>query len=202
MELCTSKLPHWIQHGLTMATTFYEKTTEVIANDENKLKDCIQAKVGESCCANDNWLNASIQYGTPSAWKLTPEYISVLVLDEAWEYYDFTKSKPDPYPRVVLLKPPDWKKTFSSVRAKDDHGSVLWELHDSKIAPTEGIYVALVPGGCTVEFLHVDVKYLGPKEGPAHESEPTAGPSRAKDSSEELGEDTPMQTGVMARESG
>ena len=74
------------------------------------------AKV-ESCCANDNWRSAPTQYGRPSTWKLISEYISALVLDEVWEeYHKFAKSKPDPYPRV--LKPPAWKKTFSSVRAR------------------------------------------------------------------------------------
>lgn len=41
-----------------MATTCNEKTAEAIANDETKdetkLKDCIQAKLDESYCANDN----------------------------------------------------------------------------------------------------------------------------------------------------
>ena len=60
----------------------------------------------------------------------------------------------------------------------------------------------MVPDGCTVEFLHANVKYLGPKEAPAHESESTAGPSRAKESFEESGEDTPRQSGVMDRDSG
>ena len=81
-----------------MATMCYEKTTEAIANDEIKLKNYVQAKVDEFRSANDNCLNASIQYGTANAWKLTPDYISVLVLDKVWEYYEFTKSKPDPYP--------------------------------------------------------------------------------------------------------
>lgn len=185
-----------------MAITCYEKTTEAIANDETKLKDCIYANVDESRCATDNWLKASIEYGSSSAWKLTPTYISVLVLDKVWEYYKFTKSKPDPYPRVVLLKPPAWKKTFSSVRARDQHGSVLWELHDKHNAPTEDVYAALVPGGCTVEFLHVDVRYLGPKEASAHEDEPTAGLSKAKGGPEESGSDPTRQSGVLERASG
>lgn len=78
---------------------------------------------------------------------------------------------------------------------------MLWELHDKPAVPTEDIYAALVPGGCTVEFLHVDVKYLGPRETLAHEDETTAGPSRAKESLEESGEDKTRQSGVIDLES-
>ena len=68
---------------------------------------------------------------------------------------------------------------------------MLWGLHHTPTVPTEDNYVTLVPGGCTVDSLHADVKYLGPKEAPAHEDEQTAGLSRDKESSEGSGEDTP-----------
>ena len=76
---------------------------------------------------------------------------------------------------------------------------MFWELHHTQTVPTEDIYAALVPGGCTVEFLHADVKYLGPKEALAHEDEQTAGLSRDKENSEGLGEDTPRRPGVLIR---
>ena len=79
---------------------------------------------------------------------------------------------------------------------------MLWELHDAQTVPTEDLYAALVQGGCTVELLHADVKYLGPKEAPTHEDEPTAGPSRAKESSEEVGGGRPRQPGVKDRDLG
>ena len=180
-----------------MTTTYYEKITEKVANDETQLKKCVQEKVCESNSINDNWLNASIRYGYPGSWKLTPEYISVLVLDKEWQYYTLTNIKPDHYPRVVLFKPPAWKKTFSSVKTRDERKVVLWELHDNKSVPTEDIYAGLVPAGCAVEFLHVDVKYLGPQEISGHKGEPITGPSTANKRSGDLGDGTPKQPGVV-----
>ena len=183
-----------------MAATYYEKITETIANDETKLKEWVQAKVNGSC--GDNWLNGSIGHGVPDAWPLTPPYVSVSVLDKEWKSFQVTNSIPCPYPRVVLFKPPVWKKTFAMVRAKDESDLLLWDLHDTRTFRTEDIYAALVPGGFMVQFLHADVKYFGPREAPAHEDEPKPGPSKANERSGESGESTPRQPEVVDRGSG
>ncbi|CAF9942200.1 hypothetical protein IMSHALPRED_003408 [Imshaugia aleurites] len=180
-----------------MATTFYAKITDAIANDETQLKEYVQAKVHESCPVNDNWLNVSIRYGTPGAeWALTPRYISISVLDKIWKYFNVTKFEPDIYPRVVLFKPPTWKKTFSSVRVIDKRGVVLWDLHDTKKVPTEDIYAGLVPAGCAVDFVQVDMKYLAP----IRVDKPTAGPSEANERSEESEASISTQPGIVDAE--
>lgn len=81
---------------------------------------------------------------------------------------------------VVLVKPPTWKTTFSSVRTKDERGAV--------------------PAGCGVEFLHIDVKFLGPKRSPVPKGEPTAGPSKANERSGGLATDVDIELeGSMSR---
>lgn len=183
-----------------MAATYYEKITETIANDETKLKEWVQAKVIGSCY--DNWLNGSIVHGVPDALPLTPSYVSASVLDKEWKYFQLTNSIPDPYPRVVLFKPPVWSKTFAMVRAKDKSDLLLWDLHDTTNFHTDEIYAALVPAGFMVQFLHADVKYFSPREILVHKGEPKPGPSKANERSGESGESTPRQPEVVDRGSG
>lgn len=187
-----------------MDTKYWVKIPEVIANDENKLKEVVQAKVSASCPVNDNWLNASIRYGgKPGALRLTPEHISKLVLDKEWRYYEASCLKPQSYfPRVILFKPPTWKNIFSLVRTKDERQVVLWDLLGTKIGSAEGVYVGLVPADCSVYFLQVDVKYLVPKPALGYQGEPTAGPSKVNERSGESGEDTRKQPKVVTAESG
>ena len=187
-----------------MATEYWERITEAIANDENNVKEVVQAKVSASCPVNDNWLNVSIRYGgKPGALKLTPEHISELVLDKEWKYYEAGCLKPQSYfPRVILFKPPTWKTTFSLVRTRDERHVVLWDFHGAKIGSTEGVYIGLVPADFSVYFLQVDVKYLVPKSALGHQGEPTAGPSKVNERSGKLGKDTPKQSEVVNAESG
>lgn len=163
---------------------YYEKIAEAIANDETRLKECVQAKVHDSCSLNDNWLNASIRYGTAGAWKLTPEYISVLVLDKEWDCHKFTTVHPAPYARVVLFKPdPPTKNFFSSAMATDQRNCILWHYSHMEQSPnisTMGIYAGLLPDGCTVTFVNASIKCLNPKEHSLNEpsdleSKPTTG---------------------------
>lgn len=79
---------------------------------------------------------------------------------------------------------------------------MLWDLHDTKSVPAKDIYAALVPAGCAIELLRVDVKCLGPKTAPIHEGEPTAGPSSTDPRSGDSGKNTPRQPRVVERGSG
>lgn len=182
-----------------MATEYWEIITEAIANDENKVKEIVKAKISASCPVNDSWLNASIRYGgKPGALKLTPEHVAGLVLDQEWKYYEASSLKPNSYfPRVILFKPPSWKKTFSLVRTKDERRVVLWDFIGTKVGSTEGVYVGLVPADCSVYFLQVDVKFMVLMTAPGNQGEPSAGPSRLNERSEESGETTPKQSGVV-----
>lgn len=165
-KFCTSRIPRSNRRELNMATKYCEKITEAIANDEVKLKEYVQAKVHKSCSVNDNWLNVSIRYGTPGAWKLTPEYISVSVLEKEWDHHPVITINPDQYSRVILFKPQPAAKKFSSASARDERNVVLWELYytgESEILSTEGIYAGLVPAGCAVQFVHASIKCFGPR---------------------------------------
>lgn len=86
---------------------------------------------------------------------LTPEYTSVLVLDRVWvlQIYEIEIRS---LSLSNISQAACLKKTFSSVRARDEHDCVLWELHDIQTVSTEDIYAST---GCTVEFLHADFKY-------------------------------------------
>ena len=156
------------------ATTYYEIITEAIANDETKLKERLQARLSESCVANDSWLNASLRYGTASSWKMTPEFMSACCLGKQWDYCKRVTISPGSYPVVVLFKPPRGKNNFSGVRVKDKHGAVVWALDK---ANTTDVYAGLVPAECGVEFVDVDSKYLGPELLGTPMREPKGGPS-------------------------
>ena len=194
------------------AMTYFEVITESMAYDEKQLKEYLQAKLSESCALNDSWLNASIEYGTASGWKMTPEFVSACRLEKEWDFCQRKMITAGSYPVVVLFKPPWWKDIFSSVRVKDKHGAVVWEVDEAMTDSTNYIYAGLVPPECEVEFADVDVKYLGPEILGAPKSEPKSEPSTANKSSggsvetittqpntedEKMEETTPGQPGAV-----
>ena len=174
--------------------TYYEVITEWMANDEEELKKHLRPRFTESCAANDSWFNASTRYGTASGWKMTPEFMSACCLEEEWDFCQRKMITPGSYPVVVLFKPPMGKDIFSSVRVKDKHGEVVWELDEAITDFTNYVYAGLVPPECEVEFADVDAKYLGPEEilG-APKSKPKGEPSTANKSSGDSVETTTRQ---------
>ena len=184
-----------------METTYWDVITETIADDEAKLKEYVLSKVCEPCEVNGNWLNASIRCGTPGGWTLTPEYISVLVLDKEWEYHPLTNLLTRPYPLVVLFKPPSWKTTFSSVKARDERDMVIWHVYDTPNMPAAGIFAAVVPAGCAVEYLQVDVKHLAPKASLPPDGESIDEASNVNERPDGSGETAPRQVRVGDGES-
>ena len=192
--------------------TYTEIITEVMANDEKMLKNRLQARFSESCAANDSWLNASIRHGTASGWKMTPDFMSACYLEKEWNFCQRKMRTPGSYPVVVLFKPPEGKDIFSSVRVKDKHGAVVWEIDEAMSVFTNYVYAGLVPPKCGVEFADVDAKYLGPEILGAPKSEPKGEPSTANKTSggsvetttrqpsavdEKMGESTPRQPGAV-----
>ena len=190
--------------------TYYEVITEAMANDEKFLKKRLQARFSESCAAKDSWLNASIRYGTASGWKMTPEFMSTCCLEEEWDFCQRKMITPGSSPVVVLFKPPRGKDIFSSVRVRDKHGAVVWEVDEAMTDFTNEVYAGLVPPKCGVELADVDAKYLGPEILGAPKSKPKGEPSTANKSSgaavetttrqpsavdEKMGETTPSQPG-------
>ena len=192
--------------------TYYEFITEVMANDEKNLKKYLQARFSESCAANDSWLNASSRYGTASGWKMTPEFMSAWRLAKEWDYCQHKMITPGTCPVVVLFKPPRGKKYFSSVRVKDKHGALVWELDEAKTVFTNYVYAGLVPPECEIEFADFDAKYLDPEILGVPKSEPEGELSMTNESSggsvetttrqpravdEMMGETTPRQPGAV-----
>ena len=182
--------------------TYCEVITESMANDEKELMEYLQAKLSESCAANDSWFNASNRYGTASGWKMTPEFMSACCLEKEWDFCQRKMITPGSYPVVVLFKPPWGKDIFSSVRVKDKHGAVVWELDEAMTDFTNHVYAGLVPPECEVELADVDAKYLGPEILGAPKSEPKGEPSTANESSGGSVETTTTQPNAVDEKMG
>ena len=177
--------------------TYYDFITEAMANDEKNLKKHLQARFCEPCATNDSWLNASSRYGTASGWKMTPYFMSAWRLAKEWDYCRHKMITPGSYPVVVLFKPPMGKKYFSSVRVKDKHGAVVWELDVANTVFTNYVYAGLVPPECEVEFADVDAKYLDPEILGAPKIEPEGELSTTEKSSGGSVETTTRQPGAV-----
>lgn len=125
-----------------MATTYWEKIDDGLANDPDGLMKKIWLKY-ESLLHPPN-------VRRPLRWV------------NNWNLYEFTSLDVSAQPRVIVFRPGPNKTSFGSVRVVEDRPrrGILWDIFTTNELPAVGLYMGIIPAGFHCHLLVVELKIL------------------------------------------
>lgn len=125
-----------------MTTSFWEKTTDLIIDDPESLRQRIIIKYQRFFVG-------------------IPQLVTAIRVSQDWTCHEIKAVEATPIPRIILFRPPPEKGFFGCVRVstRDHPRHQLWDLFSWEL-PAQDVYTGFIPSNHICWLQDVEVKLV------------------------------------------